>query len=116
MEKKLAQLKDKFEADSALAEKLFSMENPADVQSLLKEQGLEFSLEEIAALKDAIVKYMAKGQSGELTDEALEDVAGGTIGFNPGIIGPIIGPIIIGPIGPPSGPIGPPLGPGMGRW
>lgn len=96
MEKRIAQLKDKFEANSALTEKLFSLENPADVLNLLKEQGLEFSLEEIAALKDAIVKFMAKGESGELTDETLEDVAGGTIGFNPGIIGPIIGPL--GPV------------------
>ncbi len=97
MEKRMAQLKDKFEADSALAEKLFSLETPADVQSLLKKQGLEFSMEEIAALKDAIVKYMAKGESGELTDETLEDVAGGTIVLKPGIIGPIIGPIIFPP-------------------
>lgn len=80
MQEKLATLNAKLDADSALAEKLFSLENPTDVQSLLKEQGLEFSLEEISTIKDAVVKAVSKSTSGELSDEDLEDVAGGTVG------------------------------------
>lgn len=77
MEQKLAQLQAKIEADKSLAEKLLSQENPQDVQSLLKEQGLEFSLEEINSLRDILVKLAQKGENGELSDEDLEDVAGG---------------------------------------
>ena len=80
MEKKLVQLQAKLEADSSLGEKLFGLETPEEVQSFLKEQGLAFSLEEIDTLKKSLVKAAAKHESGELSDEDLEDVAGGSIG------------------------------------
>lgn len=80
MEVKLIQLQAKLEADQSLAEKLFALETPGEVQSFLKEQGLEFSLDEINTLKDALVKAAAKPKSGELSDEDLEDVAGGSAG------------------------------------
>ena len=76
MEQKLAQLQAKIEADKGLGEKLFSLENPEDVQNLLKEQGIDFSLEEIDMLKQALVKVLEKDESGELSDDDLEDVAG----------------------------------------
>ncbi|MGI6490969.1 MAG: Nif11-like leader peptide family natural product precursor [Pelotomaculum sp.] len=47
MEERLAQLQAKLEADKELGEKLFSLETPEEVQGLLKEQGLDFSIEEI---------------------------------------------------------------------
>ena len=75
MEQKLAQLQAKLEADKSLGEKLFNLETPEEVQSLLKEQGLAFSLEEINSVRDALVKV---AQKGELADEALEGVAGGS--------------------------------------
>lgn len=77
MEQKLADLQAKIEADKGLAEKLFSLESAKDVQSLLKEQGLDFSVEEIDTLREALVKALAKSTDGELSDEDLEDVAGG---------------------------------------
>jgi predicted ribosomally synthesized peptide with nif11-like leader len=77
MEQKLAQLQAKLEADGNLGEKLFSLETPKEVQSFLREQGIEFSLEEINTLRDALVRVAQKGENGELSDEALEDVAGG---------------------------------------
>lgn len=76
MEQKLAQLKAKLEADGSFGEKLFALETPEEVQSLLKGQGIEFSLEEIDMLRKALVKTAEKG---ELTDEDLEDVAGGWV-------------------------------------
>lgn len=96
MEQKLAQLQAKIEADKGLGEKLFSLENPEDVQSLLQEQGLVFSLEEIGMLKKALVKVLDKGGTSELSDEELEDVAGGfvlTATALIGIIGAIAGAI-----------------------
>lgn len=81
MEQKLAQLQAKLEADGNLGEKLFSLETPKEVQSFLREQGIEFSLEEINTLRDALVRVAQKGENGELSDEALEDVAGGAVIF-----------------------------------
>ncbi len=80
MKQKLAGLQAKLKADQSWAEKLFALETPEAVQSLLTEQGLEFSLEEIDTLKNALVKAVARHQSGELSDEDLKSVAGGTIG------------------------------------
>lgn len=83
MEQKLAQLQAKFEADASLGEKLFSLETPAEVQSLLKEQGLDFTLDEIAALREAIVKAVEESENGELSDKAMEVVVGGVLGSAP---------------------------------
>ncbi len=77
MEEKLVQLQTKIEADQSLAEKLFAMETPEEVQSLLKAEGLDFTLDEINMLKDALIKTLVKGENDELSDEDLEDVAGG---------------------------------------
>lgn len=79
MEEKLVQLQAKLEADKGLVEKLFGLETPEEVQSLLKEQELDFNLEEINSFKDAITKAVQKRESGNLSDEDLEDVAGGII-------------------------------------
>ena len=79
MEQKLAQLQAKIEADKGLGKKLFSLENPQDVQSLLKEQGLDFSFDEINMMKEALVKALEKSGNGELSDADLEEVAGGSI-------------------------------------
>jgi predicted ribosomally synthesized peptide with nif11-like leader len=80
MEEKLIKLQAKLEANQSLAEKLFALETPGEVQSFLKEQGLEFSLDEINTFKDALIKAATKPKSGELSDEDLEDVAGGSAG------------------------------------
>jgi predicted ribosomally synthesized peptide with nif11-like leader len=88
MQEILNQLQAKLEEDVSLAEKLFAIETPEGVQSLLKEQGIEFTLEEIAALRDAIVKAAEKGESGELSDETLDGVAGGLMNL-PGDITPL---------------------------
>lgn len=74
MEQKLNQLQAKIDADQSFVEKLFSLERPEEVQSLLQAEGIEFSLEEIEVLKNSVVKSLEKG---ELSDEALEEVAGG---------------------------------------
>jgi len=78
MEEKLMQLQAKIEADKGLGEKLFSLENAQDVQGVLKAEGLDFTLEEIDMLRQALVKVAEKGTD-ELSDEDLENVAGGSV-------------------------------------
>ena len=68
------QLKSKIEADPSLAGKLFELESPEEAQSFLKGEGLEFTLEELNAFADEVNRL---SESGELSDEALEGVAGG---------------------------------------
>ncbi|MFZ7101727.1 MAG: Nif11-like leader peptide family RiPP precursor [Peptococcaceae bacterium] len=93
MEEKLARLQEKFSADPGLAEQVFALETSAEVQSFLEEQGLEFTLEEIDLLKESIVKSLAQG--GELSDEDLEEVAGGLGLINIPSIQPVIRPILL---------------------
>ncbi len=82
MEERLSKLQAKLEADPSLAEKLLSLETAEEVQGFLRGLELEFSLEEINMLRDGIVKVVEKGNigtNGELSDEDLEDVAGGVV-------------------------------------
>ncbi|SHJ99581.1 Nif11-like leader peptide family RiPP precursor [Desulforamulus aeronauticus] len=69
------QLKAKIDADPSLAEKLFELESPEEAQSFLKGEGLEFTLEELATFANEVNKL---SETGELSDEALEGVAGGS--------------------------------------
>ena len=79
MEEKLMKLQEKLQNDPTLGEKLFKLESAEEVQALLKEQELEFSLEEINTIKEALVKVIEKGQTGdELSEDELEGVAGGS--------------------------------------
>ena len=86
MEQKLAQLQAKIEADQSIGEKLFGLETPEEVQGFLKEQGIEFTLDEINVLRNVLAKQVAQGGSGELSDEALEEVAGGIV-ITAGVVG-----------------------------
>lgn len=63
--------------DEELARKLFSLESDTEVQSFLAENGVEFSLEKIAAMKTAI-KARLENEDDELSEDMLEDVAGGS--------------------------------------
>jgi hypothetical protein len=79
LEQKLAQLQAKIEADGSLGEKLFSLETPEEVQGFLCELELKFSIEEINMIRDVLVKILEKSNDGELSDEDLEEVAGGIL-------------------------------------
>jgi predicted ribosomally synthesized peptide with nif11-like leader len=77
MEQKFTQLQAKIGADQSFVEKLFSLETPEEVQRLLKAENMDFTLEEINMFKESLVKAIAKGEGGELSDDELEEVAGG---------------------------------------
>jgi predicted ribosomally synthesized peptide with nif11-like leader len=69
-----ARVKEVF-ADEKFAKSLLELETPEEVQSALKARGIEASREEILGVRDALVKAIEKG--GTLSDEELENVAGG---------------------------------------
>lgn len=61
--------------DKAFVEKLLSLENDTDVQALMKENGVELSLQEINSIKKAVESRI--GNDEELSEDDLENVAGG---------------------------------------
>ncbi len=79
MEERLTRLQAKLEADPGLGEKLFSLETAEEVRSFLGGLELEFSIEEINMVRDVLVKVLEKSNDGELSDEDLEEVAGGSL-------------------------------------
>ena len=69
-------------SDEAFVKELFSKETPEEAQELLAEKDIDVSIEELVKLKDIIVAKLQtaeSGESAELTEEELEDVAGGVI-------------------------------------
>ena len=88
----MEKIKDIF-ADEAFIKGLFELETAAEVQAALKEEGVEMSEEEILAVRDLLAKmesgeisveqaeqWSKQAESGELSDEMLEQVAGGLAG------------------------------------
>ena len=72
-------------ADEEFVKELFSKETPEEAQALLAEKDIDVSIEELVKLKDIIVaklQAVKNGESAELTEADLEDVAGGTFGIS----------------------------------
>ncbi len=61
--------------NEAFVEKLFALENDTEVRDLLTKNGVELSLAEIAAIKTGLDFRFSK--DGELSEDDLENVAGG---------------------------------------
>ncbi|MEN1761407.1 MULTISPECIES: Nif11-like leader peptide family RiPP precursor [Anoxynatronum] len=83
MEDKMMLLKQKLEADEKLAEKLFQLETAEEVQALLKENGFDMTIEEINAAREALITSITPSETGELSEENLDRVAGGSTGDVP---------------------------------
>lgn len=84
MEDNFNKLTIKFQEDHEFAEKLLNMETQEEAQALLKGAGLDFSIEEILELRDGIIKLNELSENCELTEEELENIAGGkSITYNP---------------------------------
>ena len=62
-------------SDKAFVESLFELETVAEVQAALKEKDVELSEEEILSIRD----LLGKVENGELSEELLEQVSGGSI-------------------------------------
>lgn len=65
-------------SDRAFVNSLLELETMEEVQAALKEKGLDLSAEELAFVRNRFTK-MASGK--ELSDEDLENVAGGYSGY-----------------------------------
>lgn len=62
-------------ADKAFVEKLMSLETETEVQSLLSENGVELTVEQISMIKKGVMSQLSN--SDELSEDDLETVAGG---------------------------------------
>ena len=65
-------------ADEVFAEKIFALETAEEVQTALKEKGLELSVQEIGDIRDALVNQTESGE--ELDPEQLKKATGGIVG------------------------------------
>ena len=59
--------------------KIFSLDTAEEAQVMLKNRGIEMTLDEVKRLPDAMA--MARTSEGELSEDDLEDVSGGKISF-----------------------------------
>lgn len=72
-------------SDEAFVKSLFELETAAEVQSALKEKGVELSEEEILSIRELLLKVesgeisVRQLENGELSEEMLEQVAGGSM-------------------------------------
>ena len=64
-------------ADETFIKELFALEAPEDAQTKLKEKGIVLTLDEVKSIGRALQR--ANENNDELSEEALEDVAGGVL-------------------------------------
>jgi hypothetical protein len=87
-------IKEAFE-DKAFVEKLLALDSPEEVQKvLLDDKGISLELTDIKLIKDAL----AKEDEGELHEDDLEDVAGGSVVLTALGIASIIGAAVAGSV------------------
>lgn len=79
MEENWTLLQQKMKTDEAFVEKLYQQETLEEVQALLKENGLDMTIEEINAAREALITSIAPSERDELSEEDLDRVAGGSI-------------------------------------
>ncbi len=77
MNEKMKQLETKLKEDAEFAKELFVLETPEEARELLQTNGIEFSLSEVVELGKAVQEVTRKREEGQLTDEELEEIAGG---------------------------------------
>ena len=65
-------------SDEEFVKSLIEMETPEEIQTALKEKGVDFTLEEVMQLGEQISRAAElSGEGGELSLDQLDDVAGG---------------------------------------
>ena len=87
----IEKLKEVF-SDEAFVKSMFELDTAAEVQAALKEKGVELTEEQILGIRDLLGKvangeisveqleqWAAQMESGELSDEMLEQVSGGSL-------------------------------------
>ena len=76
------------------AAKLLALDDDKDVQEMLNDNGIEMTLEEIAAVKKGVIAEL-NGEEAELSEDDLECVAGGvSVGAVVKVVGGVIKGIV----------------------
>lgn len=65
--------------DKSFAEKILSQTEKEKVIEIAKDEGIELTMEDIDEINEAIGKALQQNNEGELTEEELENVAGGDL-------------------------------------
>ena len=80
-------------SDEEFVKELFSKETPEEAKALLEEKDIDFSVEDLIKLREIIIAKMeqqASSEEGELGEDELKDVSGGTLTFIIALIIPIV--------------------------
>ena len=83
-------------SDEEFVKELFSKETPEEAKALLEEKDIDISIEELVKLKDIIIaklQAVENGESAELTEADLENIAGGTFGIS--VVIAIVGILVL---------------------
>ena len=81
-------------SDEEFVKELFSKETPEEAQALLAEKEIDMSIDELVKLKDIVAAKLQaaeNGESTEITEEDLADVAGGVA-----VLFAIMGLVVVG--------------------
>ncbi len=80
-------------SDEEFVKELFSKETPEEAKALLEEKDIDFSVEDLIKLREIIIAKMeqqASSEEGELGEDELKDVSGGTLTFIIALIIPFV--------------------------
>ena len=72
-------------SDEVFVKEFWSKETPEEAKAMLAEKEINMSIDELVKIKDLVVAKLQaaeNGESDELTEEELGDVAGGTFGIS----------------------------------
>ena len=81
-------------SDEEFVKELFNKETPEEAQALLAEKEIDMSIDELVKLKDLVAAKLQaaeNGESTELTEEDLADIAGGAA-----VLFAIMGLVVVG--------------------
>ncbi|MDD4565950.1 MAG: Nif11-like leader peptide family natural product precursor [Eubacteriales bacterium] len=79
MTKSAKMLLKKMGEDKAFAEKILSQTEKEKVIEIAKGEGIDFTMEDIDEINEAVAKALQQKNDGELSEEELESVAGGIL-------------------------------------
>ena len=78
-QERMAKLAELLEEDASFTEEILQME-PSEAVTVLENKGYDFTVDELTAFGKALVK-VCSAKSEELSDEELQDVAGGAVNW-----------------------------------
>ena len=82
-------------SEKAFVERLLELDDPVEVQAALREKGVDLTEGEIIVIRDEIARLADKiGESGELSLDQLDEVAGGSVTITTGIVLTVVGTLI----------------------